>query len=60
MVGKARFSAGPTPVEAMADDLAEEEAGTGAAPASRAKAASERNRPGWDQLTSSWAAVMGR
>jgi hypothetical protein len=59
MVGKARFSAGPAPVEAMADDLARE-AGTGAAPASRAKAASERNRPGWDQLISSWAAVMGR
>jgi hypothetical protein len=24
-----------------------------------AKAASERNRPGWDQLSSSWAALMG-
>ena len=36
-----------------------EDAGTGAAPASMAKAASERNRPGWDQLISSWAALMG-
>jgi hypothetical protein len=31
------------------------EAGTGATPARRAKAASERSRPGCDQETSSWA-----
>jgi hypothetical protein len=31
----------------------------GAAPASMAKAASERSRPGCDQLISTWAAVMG-
>ena len=49
----------PAPVAAMADDLAED-AGTGAAPASMAKATSERNRPGWDRLISSWAALMGR
>ena len=36
-----------------------EDAWTGAAPASMAKAASERNRPGWDQLISTWAALMG-
>jgi hypothetical protein len=36
-----------------------EDAGTVAAPASMAKAASERNRPGWDQLISSWAALVG-
>ena len=48
----------PGTVEAVADDRPEE-ACSGAAPASMAKAASVRNRPGWDQLTSSWAAVMG-
>jgi hypothetical protein len=31
----------------------------GAAPASMAKAASERSRPGCDQLISTWAAVTG-
>jgi hypothetical protein len=31
----------------------------GAAPASEAKAASERKRPGCDQETSSWAALIG-
>ena len=36
-----------------------EEASTGAAPASIAKAASERNRPGCDQLMSTWAALIG-
>ena len=36
-----------------------EEAGIGATPASRAKAASERTRPLWDQLTISWAATIG-
>jgi hypothetical protein len=46
-----------TPVAAMADDLAGR--GLGPPPASIAKAASERNRPGWDQLTSSWAALIG-
>jgi hypothetical protein len=46
------------PVEAMTDRLA---AGRlhRAAPASMAKAASERNRPGWDQLISSWAPLIG-
>src|SRR5579859_650703 len=34
-----------------------EEAGMGAAPARRAKAASFRRRPGCDQLISSWAAL---
>src|SRR5829696_5477373 len=46
------------PVEAMADDLARGRRDRGR-PASMAKAASERSRPGWDQLISSWAAVMG-
>ncbi len=32
-----------------------EEAGMGAVPVRAAKAASLRNRPGWDQVTSSWA-----
>ena len=36
-----------------------EEAGIGATPASRAKAASERTRPLCDQLTISWAATIG-
>ncbi len=36
-----------------------EEAGIGATPARRAKAASERTRPGCDQLTISWAATIG-
>jgi hypothetical protein len=35
------------------------EAGIGATPARRAKAASERTRPGCDQATSSWAATIG-
>ena len=35
------------------------EAGTGATPARRAKAASERTRPRCDQATSSWAATIG-
>jgi hypothetical protein len=43
----------PATIQAMADD-----ASTGAAPASMAKAASERKRPGSDQLSSSWAAWM--
>jgi hypothetical protein len=36
-----------------------EEAGIGLAPASAAKAASERSRPACDQLTSTWAALPG-
>jgi hypothetical protein len=35
------------------------EAGTGATPARRAKAASERSRPWWDQATISCAATIG-
>jgi hypothetical protein len=36
-----------------------EQAGMGLAPASAAKAASERSRPACDQLTSTWAALIG-
>jgi hypothetical protein len=35
------------------------EASTGAAPPSIANAASERSRPRWDQLISTWAALIG-
>ena len=48
----------PTTIEAMTDDLARGGLDR-AAPASMAKAASDRNRPGWDQLISSWAALIG-
>jgi len=36
-----------------------EEAGMGLTPARAAKAASERSRPACDQLTSTWAALIG-
>jgi hypothetical protein len=36
-----------------------EEAGIGLTPAKAAKAASERTRPGCDQLISTWAALSG-
>jgi hypothetical protein len=48
----------PATVEAMAVTCPDA-AGIGLVPARAANAASERNRPGCDQLTSSWAALIG-
>ncbi len=59
MVCKARLSCRSPPRFSRWRTTWPEEASTGAAPASIAKAASERSRPGWDQLISTWAAVTG-
>ena len=53
MVCKARFSCRSPPRLRRWRTTWPEDASTGAAPASIAKAASEQNRPGWDQLLSS-------
>jgi hypothetical protein len=56
---RARFSWWSPPRFSRWRTTRPEEASIGAAPASMAKAASERSRPGCDQLTSTWAAVTG-
>jgi hypothetical protein len=58
MVCKARCSCRSPPRLRRWRTTCPEDTGTGR-PASMAKAASERNRPRWDQLISSWAALTG-
>jgi hypothetical protein len=58
MVGKARCSWRSPPRLRRWRTTWPEEASTGTAPASIAKVASERNRPGCDQLINTWAALI--
>jgi hypothetical protein len=59
MVCSARFSCRCPPRLSRSRTSWPEEAGIGATPPSMAKAASERSRPGCDQLISGWAAATG-